>query len=153
VVDDLEPERDLQRDGKRHPPIVTFLHGVLRVAEVVAVEFEGGVPVVVGDREDGPENGLKADLLPPLVRRVLLEELLVRLLLDLDQVRNFDDRRDLAEVPADSPPARDSACHTSSAPRPRGSLRPTRGAIASTMRRGPPGRHVEFEWGSSSEPP
>ena len=120
VVDDLEAKRDLERNGVGHSAVVTLLYRVLRIPEVVAVKLECRVAVVVGDGEYGPEDGLQPDLLPPLGQDVLLEKLLVRLLLDLDEVRDLDDRRDLAEVLPDPPPARDSACHTSSAPRPMG---------------------------------
>src|SRR5262249_42036065 len=98
---------------------------VFRIAEMIAMELERGVAVVIGDRENGFEDGLQADLFTPLRCHILLEKLLVRLLLDLDQIRDLDDRRNLAEIPPDSTPARDSPCHTSSAPRCRwGLIRP-----------------------------
>src|SRR5215475_13873308 len=117
---------------------MALLDRVLGIAEVVAVELQRGVPVVVLDREHRLEDRLQPVLLPPLGGDVLLEELLVGLLLDLDEVRDLDDRRDLAEVLADPAPARDIACHTSSAPRPMGlALDPPRATPAPGSRRRP----------------
>jgi hypothetical protein len=117
VVDDLEPQRHLQRDREGHAPVVALLHRVLGIAEVVAVELEHGVPVVVLDREHRLEDRLQPRLVAPLGRDLLLQELLVGLLLDLDEIRNLDDGRDLTEVLADPAPALDVARHTPSAPR------------------------------------
>src|SRR5437773_8387651 len=44
------------------------------------------------------------------------QEVLVGLLLDLDEVRDVDDRGDLAEVPPRASPALNGPCHTPSAP-------------------------------------
>jgi hypothetical protein len=79
---------------------------------VIAVELQRGVPVVVLDREDRLEDRLQPVLVAPLGRDLLLEKLLVGLLLDLDEVRDLDDRRDLAEVFAAAAPTLNSACHT-----------------------------------------
>ncbi len=117
VVDDLEPQGDLERDREGHPAVVALLDRVLGIAEVVAVELQRGVPVVVLDREDRLEDRLQPVLVAPLGRDLLLEKLLVGLLLDLDEVRDLDDRRDLAEVLTDPAPALDVARHTPSAPR------------------------------------
>src|SRR6185503_12013428 len=48
-------------------------------------------------REDALEEPLKADVLALVEGDVLLKELLVALLLDVDQVRDVDDLRDLGE--------------------------------------------------------
>src|SRR5262249_18512935 len=120
AIDDLETKGDLQGDRVGHATVVALLHGVLRIPEVIAVELEARIAVVVGDREHRLEDGLQSDVLPSIGRDILLQELLVRLLLDFDEIRDLDDGRDLAEVSADSPPARDRTCHTSSAPRPMG---------------------------------
>ena len=125
VVDDLEPQRHLQGDREGHAPVVALLDRVLGIAEVVAVELEHGVPVVVLDREHRLEDRLQSRLVAPLGRDLLLEKLLVGLLLDLDEIRNLDDGRDLAEVLADPAPALDVVRHTPSAPRlPQGWVRP-----------------------------
>ena len=111
LVVDHQAEGDLQRDGERHAPVVALLDRVLRIPEVVRVELEARVPVVIVDREDRPEDALQAGLFSPVGRDVLLEERLVRALLDLDEVRDLDDGRDLAEVLADPAPALNRACH------------------------------------------
>src|SRR6185369_10030021 len=85
---------------------------VLRLAEVVRVELEQRVVVVVGDREHRLEDRLQSELLTPVGRSVLLQEDLVRSLLNRDQVRNLDDRGDLAEVFAAAAPTLNNACHT-----------------------------------------
>ena len=112
VIEDDEPERDLQRNRERHSAVMALLHRVLRLAEVVRVELEQCVVVVVGDRKYRLEDRLQPELLAPIRRSVLLQERLVRSLLNLDQVRDLDDRRDLAEVFAAAAPTLNSACHT-----------------------------------------
>jgi len=111
VIEDDETEGDLERNGERHAAIVTLLHRVLRIAEVIGVELQQGVVVVVGDRKHGLEDGLQADVLTPLDLDVLLEERLVRPLLHLDKVRDLHDRRYLAEVLAAAAPALNGPCH------------------------------------------
>jgi hypothetical protein len=115
VVVDHEAERHLQRNGEGHAAVVALLHRVLGITEVVAVELQLGVPVVIGDREDGLEHRLQPDFLAALGRHVLLQKLLVRLPLDLDEIRDLDGRRNLPEVLAGPAPALDRACHTPSA--------------------------------------
>jgi hypothetical protein len=112
VIEHDEPERDLQRDREGHPAIVALLDRVLGLAEVVRVELEQRVIVVVGDRKHRLEDRLQSELLTPIGRSVLLQEGLVRSLLNLDQVRDLDDRRDLAEVFAAAAPTLNNACHT-----------------------------------------
>src|SRR5262249_29583033 len=112
VVEYDEPERDLQRDRERHSAVVTLLHRVLRLAEVVRVELEQRVVVVVGDRKHRLEDRLQSELLTPVGCSILLQEGLVRSLLNLDQVRDLDDRRDLAEVFAAAASTLNNACHT-----------------------------------------
>jgi hypothetical protein len=48
VVDDLEPQGDLERDREGHPAVVALLDRVLGIAEVIAVELQRGVPVRPG---------------------------------------------------------------------------------------------------------
>src|SRR5215470_6301870 len=114
IVDD-ETQGDLEGNGEGHPPVVTFLDGVLRITEVIAVELEQSVVVVVRDGEHGLEHRLQPRLLAALGRHVLLQELLVGALLDLDEIGNLDDRRNLAEVLAGPTPALDRTRHTPSA--------------------------------------
>src|SRR5439155_21158 len=85
--------------------VVAFLDRVLRIAKVIRVELQQGVVVVVGDRKHRLEHRLQSDLLATVGLDVLLQERLVRPLLDLDQIRDLDDRRNLSEVLAAAPPA------------------------------------------------
>src|SRR5215467_9588792 len=94
---------------------MALLHRVLRITEVIAVELQQGVVVVVRDGEDGLEHRLQPRLLATLGRHVLLEELLVRAPLDLDEIGDLDDRRNLAKVLAGPTPALDRTRHTPSA--------------------------------------
>src|SRR5262249_4357860 len=73
------------------------------------------VVVVVRDGEHGLEDRLQPRLLAALGRHVLLQELLVGPLLDLDEIGDLDDRRNLAEVLAGPTPALDRTRHTPSA--------------------------------------
>src|SRR4029453_11379545 len=120
VIEDDEPQRDLQRDREGHPAVVAFLDRVLRLTEVVRVELEQRVVVVVGNREHRFKHPLQAGLLAPLRRDVLLQEVLVGPLLYLDQIRDLDDRRDLAEILATAVPTLNGSCHTLSWGRPSG---------------------------------
>src|SRR5439155_728771 len=88
------------------------------------------VVVVVGDREHRLEDSLEPDVLPAVRGGILLQKRLVRALLHLNEVRNLNDRRDLAEVLTAAAPALDHSCHmfsrrtvTSSSTRPQ--TRPT----------------------------
>src|SRR2546422_10376628 len=110
---------------------MAFLERVLRVAAVERVELQQRVVGVVGDREHRLEDSLEPDVLPAVRGGVLLQKRLVRALLHLDEVRNLNDRRDLAEVLTAAAPALDHSCHmfsrrtvTSSSTRPAPRLAP-----------------------------
>src|SRR5262245_28681114 len=118
VIEDDEAQRDLQRDREGHAAVVTLFDRVLRLTEVVRVELEQRVVVVVGDRKHRLEDRLQAELLAALRRDVLLQEGLVGALLYLDQVRDLDDRRDLAEILPAAVPALNRSCHILSWGRP-----------------------------------
>src|SRR5262249_52811414 len=80
-------------------------------------ELQRRVLVVVGDRKDALEHRLEAHVLAVLRRVVLLQERLVRVPLDLDQIRDLDDRRNLPEVATDATAALNLSCHLSPQPR------------------------------------
>src|SRR5206468_3238290 len=90
---------------------MAFLDRVLRIAEVERVELQQRVVVVVGDREHRLEDSLEPDVLPAVREGILLQKRLVRALLHLNEVRNLNDRRDLAEVLTAAAPALDHSCH------------------------------------------
>src|SRR5476649_1589026 len=72
----------------------------LPVADGVLDELEGRVLAEVADREDRLEHRLETRVLALARQTVHLQETLVRLLLDLDQVRDRNGRLDLREVDA-----------------------------------------------------
>src|SRR2546428_784765 len=112
VVENDEAQRDLQGDREGHAAVMALLDRVLRITEVVRVELQQCVVVVVRDGKHRLEHRLQPDLLPAVRGSILLQKRLVRALLHLDEIRNLDDRRDLAEVLPTAAPALDSACHT-----------------------------------------
>ena len=102
VVPRDEPDRDLERRRVGHAALQALLHVVLRLLEHVADELERRGVVEVLDREDRLEHGLQARVLALLRLDLRLQEALEGLLLDLDQVRDLEDRGDLREVLADT---------------------------------------------------
>ena len=90
-VVDHELGRHLDRRRERHAALAALVDVVLRLLEVVGDEDELARAVEVLDREDAAEDGLEPDLLPLVRRDVRLQELVVRRLLDVDQVGNLDD--------------------------------------------------------------
>src|SRR5262249_50092610 len=112
-----EPQRHLERDGMRHPTVMALLDRVLGVPEVVPHELQRRVLVVVGDRKDALEHRLETHVLAVLRRVVLLQEGLVRVPLDLDQVRDLNDGRNLPEIATDTTAALNLPRHLSPQPR------------------------------------
>ena len=110
-VVDHELRRHLDRRGVGHAALAALLDVVLRLLEVVADEDELTRPVEVLDREDAAEDGLQADLGPIVLRHVRLEKLVVRRLLDVDEVRNLDNFPDTSEMLADAEVGLDDARH------------------------------------------
>ena len=110
-VVDHELRRDLDRRGVGHAALAALLDVVLRLLEVVADEDELARPVEVLDREDAAEDGLQADLGAVVLRHVRLQKLVVRRLLDVDEVRNLDDLPDTTEMLADAEVGLDDARH------------------------------------------
>ena len=102
-VPDHELHRDLERRGEGHAALMALVDVVLGLAERVAHELERRRLVEVLDREDGLEDRLQPLVLAlPRAATSRLQELLVRPLLDVDQVRDVDDLLDAAEASAGS---------------------------------------------------
>jgi hypothetical protein len=97
VVPGDQTDRHLEGRGVGHAALQALLHVVFRLVERVGHELERRGIVEVLDRKDGVEDRLQADVLALLRLDVRLQEALEGLLLDLDQVRNLEDRRDLRE--------------------------------------------------------
>jgi len=102
VVPGDEADGDLEGRRVGHAAGEALLHVVLRLFERVPDELERRGVVEVLDREDGVEHGLEADVLALLELDVGLQEPLEGLLLDLDEVRDLEDGRNLRVVLADS---------------------------------------------------
>src|SRR5690606_23188444 len=100
LVDELELRE--QPGVVREVLLAALVRPVLRRQEAVLeeVEHEVGLPTPLGlvDREDLLERGLEPDVLALGRRHVELQEALVRLDLDVRQVREVDDLLDPAEV-------------------------------------------------------
>jgi len=110
-VVDHELGRDLDRRGVRHPALTALFDVVLRLLEVVADEDELTRPVEILDGKHAPEDGLQADLRAIVLRYVRLQELVVRRLLDVDEVRNLDYFPDTTEMLADAEVGLDDVRH------------------------------------------
>ncbi len=97
-VEDDQLDRHLDGGGVRHPALAALLFRPLQLSDRVGEELEGGAPVVVRDGEDTLEDGLEPDVPALLGRNVRLQELRVRLLLNLYEVRDLLDLLVLREV-------------------------------------------------------
>ncbi len=96
-VEHDQPERDLERRGIGHAPLLALIDVVFRRLEGVAHEFELRALAEILDGEDRAEHGLQA-LVPAAALGLLHhEELIVGLLLNLDEVRHLGHFVDLAE--------------------------------------------------------
>ena len=94
--EDDQAQRHLERRCERHVALTALVDVVLRLLELVLHEFEGCRVRKVGDREDRTEYRLKTLILATALGLVDEEELVIRGLLDLDQIRHL---RDFANRP------------------------------------------------------
>src|SRR5208282_2727217 len=101
-VPDDELNLDLQRRRVSHAALMAFLDVVLGRAELVRDELERGGLVEILDRKYRLENCLQTNVRAVLGRDADLQEVVVRALLNLDQIRNLDDLLDLAERAANA---------------------------------------------------
>ncbi len=142
-VVDHELGRDLDRRRERHAALAALIDVVLRLLEIVRDVDELARAVEVLDREDAAEDRLEPDF-PALTRRsVRLQELVVARLLDVDEVRDLDDRLHSSEVRAVPKVRLDLGRHLRSLPettqtrttgRRGGACRSTRGAYKALAR-------------------
>ncbi len=100
VVDD-ELDRDLDRRRVGHAALAALVHVVLGALEGVPLEDQLAGPVEVADGEDALEDALQTDVFPLAAGHRGLEELVVRALLDVDQVRDVEKSLDLPEAMPD----------------------------------------------------
>ncbi len=92
-----ELDDDLDRDGEGHASLRALVHVVLRLSERILHVLERTGLVEVLDREDASEDLLHADRLSLLGGRLALKEVLVRTLLDIDEVGEIEDFFNLVE--------------------------------------------------------
>ena len=102
VVPGHQTNGHLERRRVRHAPLEALLHVVLGLFERVSNELQRRGIVEVLDRKHGVENSLQADVLTLLLLHVELKEAVERFPLDLDQIRDLEDRGDLREILADT---------------------------------------------------
>ena len=70
----------------------------LPVADGIIDKFELADSAEIGNRENRAEDSLQTGVIALIGQQVHLKKLLVRLLLDLDEVRNGDRRLDLGKI-------------------------------------------------------
>jgi len=98
-------EANCDLEGRRvgHAPLQALLHIVFEFLERVAHELEARRVVEIVNREDRMEDGLQPDPGIPLLRlNPALQEAVEGLLLNLNQIRNLEDSRNLREFLADA---------------------------------------------------
>ena len=110
-VPDDQADDHLDRRGEGTPTSATLVGVVLGAVKAVGDELEGRGLAEILDREDAVEDRLKTDLVALFVRDASLEELVVRTLLDVDQVRDVDDPLELPEVLTHPEVVLDDVCH------------------------------------------
>ncbi len=96
-VEHDQAQRHLQRRGERHAALTAFVDVVFRRLILVFDELEQRGLREIGNREHGLENGLQALVGAAAGGRVDHQKLVVRRLLNLDEVRHFRDFLDVAE--------------------------------------------------------
>ena len=101
-VPDDELNLDLERRRVGHAALMAFLDVVLGRAELVRDELERRSLVEILDRKDRLEDRLQTYVGAVLGRDADLQKIVVRALLNLDQIRNLDDLLDLAERAANA---------------------------------------------------
>ena len=75
---------------------------IFRTFKVIRNKFEGTGFVKVFDGKDALKNALEADIDSLIGRHIHLEEGCIALLLDIDQIRNFDNFAEFAVIVTDS---------------------------------------------------
>ncbi len=92
-----EAQRHLQGRGEGHAALAALVDVIFRRVEIVADEFEQRGVREIGNREDGLEDRLQALVRTAAFGLVDEQELIVRGLLHLDEVRHLGDIADRAE--------------------------------------------------------
>ena len=104
LVKDHKPDPDFERNSIGHSLLETLAHLVFRGPQRITGELQHCRVVVVGDRKDAGQRCLEPLVLPPVRIALHLQKLLVRPLLDFNQVRDIDAGKDSREIfPLDQP--------------------------------------------------
>src|SRR6185312_9723753 len=106
-----EAQRHFQRRGERDAALLAFLDVVFRRFELVADEFQPRTIRKIADRENGFENFLQTDAGTLVGRHAHLQEMIVRALLDFDEVRHRRNLGDAAKALANALPAGERFSH------------------------------------------
>ena len=88
-LENLEGKGSVKLHGIRETALTAFRDAVLRDTEIIAFVIKGVKTLDVGNGENILEHAFQPNLKTFFLRNFLLEELLVRSLLDFDQVREF----------------------------------------------------------------
>ena len=96
VVDD-ELDRHFDRRRVGHPTLPTLIDVVFRPLERVPAEDQLARSIEVANRKHAVEDTLKTGIIPIVPGHVCLKELIVRALLNVDQVRDLEDVLDFPE--------------------------------------------------------
>src|SRR5262249_52616636 len=117
-----ETNDHLDGRGVSHATLAALIDVVFGLLEVIRDELKRRGLGEVLDREDALEDALEPDVLALIERYILLQKLLVALLLDVDQVGDVDDLRDLREALPNAEIVLNDGCHlpliSSGRPRP-----------------------------------
>src|SRR5579864_4950283 len=110
-IEDDKAQRHLERRSVSHAALAAFIDVIFRRLELVADEFELGGVGEVGDREHRLEHRLQALVGTPASGLLDEQELVVRCLLNLNEVRHLCDFLDLTKELADPFATSERLCH------------------------------------------
>ena len=96
-IKDDQAHLHLQRSGIRHVALLAFLDVELRRFELVGDEIQNGALGEILDREDRLEDGLHARVATRARGHILHQEVLVRTLLNFDEIRHRNRFRNATE--------------------------------------------------------
>jgi len=97
-----ESNHDANRCGIGQTTHLTFFDVEYRLAEAVAHVFECRIARIADNRKNRLKCSVQTSVVTLFNRLVRLQEFLVRIYLDRQQVRNFENRRPFAKVLADA---------------------------------------------------
>jgi len=123
-IPDDEAQRHLEGRAEAHAALLALLDVIFRLLQLVFDELQLRAVREVADREYRLEDLLKAHIGPLFRGDANLQEVVVRALLNLDQVRHPADLRDAAEFLADALATGERLGHSVSSSRAEGLMAP-----------------------------